>query len=207
MSALKTEITMIFSARLISAIVSRWLTWNGVEMIRYPLTVLLLILPTLLAQAQTKYFRCTDQWGHAVFSERPCGADAKEGSIEGPSAPEQSKPSSVSSSTTSQPVGTETFSHEITRAKRRLTEIETLLERGVKKIAQYEEERDREVRQLNSQTRYVGSLGAAVAWQDDVAQEVRTVKGQYNAKIQDEQDEVKDLKREKKNLKKTLAES
>jgi hypothetical protein len=198
---------MIFSAGLISAIVSRWLTWDRVEMIRYPLIVLLLMLPALVAQAQTKYFRCTDQWGHPVFSERPCGADAKEGSIEGPSAPEQSKPSSGSSSTTSQPVGKETFSHEITRAKRRLTEIETLLERGVKKIAQYEEERDREVRQLNSQTRYVGSVGAAVAWQDDVAQEVRTVKGQYNAKIQDERDEVKDLKREKKNLKKTLAES
>jgi hypothetical protein len=61
-------------------------------MIRYPLAALLLILPALLAQAQTKYFRCTDQWGHAVFSERPCGADATEGSIEGPSAPEQPEP-------------------------------------------------------------------------------------------------------------------
>ncbi|MEH6517939.1 MAG: DUF4124 domain-containing protein [Halioglobus sp.] len=176
-------------------------------MTRYPLIVLLLILPALLVQAQTKYYRCTDQWGHAVFSERPCGADAKEGSIEGPSAPEQSKPSAGTRSTTSQPAGTETFSHEITRAKRRLTEIETLVERSVKKVAKYEEERDQEVRRLNSQTRYVGSVGAAVAWQDDVAEEVRTVKGQYNSKIQYERDEVKDLKREKKDLKKTLAAS
>ena len=134
-------------------------------MIRYPLALLLLILPAALAQGQTKYFRCTDQWGHAVFSERPCGADAKQGSIEGPSTPEKSESSSSTSSTPAQPAGGETFSHEITRAKRRLSEIEVLLERSDKNIVKYEEERDREVHRLNSQTRYVASVGAAVAWQ------------------------------------------
>ncbi|MFT6955151.1 MAG: hypothetical protein ACJAYC_000139 [Halieaceae bacterium] len=176
-------------------------------MIRHLLAVLLLIFPALLAQAQTKYFRCTDQWGHAIFSERPCGADAQEGSVQGPSVREQPKPSSGISSTTSPPLGIETFSHEITRAKRRLTEIETLLGRSVKKIAKYERERDQEVLRLNSQSRYVSNAGAAVAWQNDFVEEVRTVKEQYNAKIQYEQEEVKDLKRERKDLKKALAKS
>ncbi len=163
-----------------------------------PALLLVLVLSSPLAFSQTKYYQCKDEWGRSTFSERPCGADAKEGSINAPAANTQS-------TTSSKPAGTETFSHETTRAKRRLSEIEDLLERSDRRIARLESERDQEVRRLNSQTKYVGSVGAAIAWQDSVAEEVQTVKRQYNGRIEKEEEEIKDLKRERKTLKKQLA--
>ena len=49
---------------------------QGVSWRVWMLAAALGVLPAVEAAAQTSYYRCTDEYGRPVFSQRPCGEDA-----------------------------------------------------------------------------------------------------------------------------------
>jgi len=161
------------------------------------------------AASQTNFYQCKDKWGQPVFSQRPCGSDAEQHSV--------TPHSQISTPSRDQPVATapgespaaeaETFSIEVTRTKRRLSEIDEDLDRREARIARYSDERDAKIAILKDKRRYANNNLAGATWQESLASEMQAIATQYDTKINSQQQKIDDLQEESRLLKDKLASS
>ena len=174
------------------------------------ITAFVLLLFTSQVPAQTKFYQCKDQWGQPVYSQRPCGSDAQEKSVTAhdrisgdgdfKSSTESPAPSAPSATAT-----TQTYSIEVTRDKRRLSEIKEDIKRRERRIEQYADERDERIAVLQLKTRYANNNLAGATWQESLASEMSAVATQYDTKIDQQQEKIDDLKEETNDIKTRLA--
>jgi predicted RNase H-like nuclease (RuvC/YqgF family) len=101
----------------------------------------------------------------------------------------------------------ETFSIEVTRTKRRLSEIDEDLDRREARIARYSDERDAKIAILKDKRRYANNNLAGATWQESLASEMQAIATQYDTKINSQQQKIDDLQEESRLLKDKLASS
>lgn len=135
------------------------------------LTALLIAAP---ASAQTSYYKCTDDHGRPVFSERPCGADAEEVSVE--SAPHAG---SVAPADT----GAVTASRKIRERERRIDFLEDRIDR-------FERERETRLAQLEASQRLANNNLAGAQYLQSLASEMQSVNTEFRTKIDREQSKI-----------------
>lgn len=151
-----------------------------------------------LAGAQTQYYQCKDRWGQAVFSEKPCGDDAKKGSI-------REANNGTQNATSQRPDAASAAANpdrawDRISASNRLREIERETRKREQKVATYQAERDQQVAALQEQRKMAANNLAGATWEKSLASEMRAVVQQYNSRINSEQQKLDRLHREAETL-------
>lgn len=139
--------------------------------------VALLVFATS-ALAETRFYQCKDKWGQPVFSEQPCGADAKAGSVEAP--PASGSVDSVDFSAVSASIA-------IRDAER---EVDYLLDR----IDRYEDERDGKLAELERRASFANNNLAGAQYMESLASERQAVTAQYQSKIDADNGKIERLR-------------
>jgi len=139
-------------------------------------SIALLVVLSTPAAAETSYYQCKDKWGQPVFSERPCGEDATQGSIEGP----QTSGSGQSDNAT--------WDH--IEAENAVRDAERVNTRREQRVTQLEQERDTKIATLKDRSRYANNNLAGAQYQESLATEMQAVTEQYNAKIASEEKRI-----------------
>lgn len=151
------------------------------------------VLVSAPAAAETSFYQCKDKWGQPVFSQRPCGGDAAQGSVEvqnkgsgGASAlsgaatlgakPESTAPEASETSSTWDKV----------TASRKIRENEAEVERRESKIERLEKERDSKIAELDRRQKYANNNLAGAQFMESLATEMQAVNSQYGGKIDSE---------------------
>lgn len=142
-------------------------------MVRY---LALLVLVPLFATAETQFYQCKDANGRPVFSERPCGPDAVQGSVQGPE---------LSGSVESD------FSAVTASNKARDTERE--IARLDYDVEQLERERDAKIAELTRRAEYANNNLAGAQFMQSLATERQAVTAQYQSKIEAVNEKIRRL--------------
>jgi hypothetical protein len=136
---------------------------------RTTLAVLCIALLPSPAFAETVVYQCTDQWHQPVFSNRPCGAEARLATV---------SEAQTTSSTTSSPSTWARIS-----ADNAVRDAERLIARRQDRIKNYEKHRDRRIADLRYQGTTANNNLAGAQYRASLATEMQAVTSQYDAKI------------------------
>ena len=145
-------------------------------MLRIRIVLACLLATGAAAQAQTNFYQCQDQWGQPVFSQKPCGEDAEQRSIEGP---KQS--------------GSGEYHKEVwakVSAGNAIRDAERQIVRREDRVEILESERDRKIAALRSKKRYANNNLAGATWEESISSEMQAVNEQYQSKIDSERRKI-----------------
>jgi hypothetical protein len=135
--------------------------------------VIALVL-TITASQAGAFYKCTDAHGQPVFSDRPCGGDAEDVSIEAP-------PESGS-------VAPDDFS--AVRASSAVRDAERQIEYLEDRIDRYESERDSKLAKLKHDTYRANSNLAGAQYRESLATEMQSVNSEYSSKIAADREKI-----------------
>lgn len=131
------------------------------------------LLSMLLSKhACAQIYRCTDENGRPVFSQRPCGEDAREIKVE----------------VTGEGISagnTEGFEKVV--LSNDLREIEREISAVSAQIRRLETRRDAEIRLLRRKKAYSANNLAGATWEESISTEMQMVADNYNAQITERQ--------------------
>lgn len=142
----------------------------------------LAFIPALLsAPAGAQIYKCKGDRGVTVFSERPCGDDATEVTVQDNNAGIGGAPA-------------EGF------ANVRADMAERALERKIREkrsqISRIEEARERELAKLRNRKRYANNNLAGATWEESISTEMNAVVAQYRSSLEIRRDELRRLQDE-----------
>jgi len=183
-------------------------------MIRH-IAVLLVVFSPLSSFAQTKFYQCKDQWGQPVFSQRPCGSDSIEASVNvqekissatpGEEASDNfSTRKATAASHSSSELDETQSSWDRIKASNRLRDLEREIARREGQISTWENARDSRIAQLRSKKHYANNNLAGATWEESISTEMQAVSSQYDSKIDREQHKIDRLFKEKEELNEVL---
>ncbi|RLQ23543.1 DUF4124 domain-containing protein [Seongchinamella sediminis] len=153
--------------------------------------VLLAISST--ASAQTQFYKCKDQGGQPVFSQRPCGENAQTGTITGPErngGPVSTSPAPTATAATTTAPSQEPDTWDKVEASRLLREAEREIDRREDRIDYLEAERDKKIAALRNKKRYANNNLAGATWEESISSEMQAVNDQYQSKIDSQQRKI-----------------
>jgi hypothetical protein len=125
------------------------------------------------ALAETSFYQCKDKWGQPVFSQRPCGEDAIQGSV----TPQAESGNESRDSATWDRISAD---NTIRDAERDIKYREDRIDR-------LERERDTKIAELKRRSGYANNNLAGAQFQESLATEMQSVNSQYQGKIESEQ--------------------
>lgn len=141
-------------------------------MLRIRIVLFCLLATGASAQAQTNFYQCQDQWGQPVFSQKPCGEDAEQRSIDGP---RQS-----ASGEHDEGVWEKVSASNVIRDAER----DLVMRKG--RVASLEAERDRKIATLRNKKRNASNNLAGAIWEESISSEIQAVNKWYQSKIDSE---------------------
>ena len=136
---------------------------------RTALAALWVALLPFPAFAETVIYQCTAQWRQPVFSDRPCGADARLATVSN---------AQTTSSTRSSPSTWARIS-----ADNAVREAQRLITRRQDRLKNYEKHRDSRIADLRYQGSAANNNLAGAQYRASLATEMHAVTSQYDAKI------------------------
>lgn len=125
---------------------------------------------------ETSFYQCKDKWGQPVFSQRPCGEDATQGSIKAPLESGSTQDDQESWAKVS--------------ADNAVREAERDIARRESQLDQLEKVRDQKIAELQRRTDYANNNLAGAQYRESLATEMQAVNGQYQGKIDREQGDI-----------------
>jgi len=147
----------------------------------FRLVAILSVFLFLSSSVSASYYQCENKWGKRVFSDKPCGNDAKELIIEKPIKYElnhsDDKWDSIAASN-----AVRAHEREITRRK--------------KSISRYRKNRDKELRKLRRKKEFAANNLAGANWEVRLSQEMEVVQNKYRGLIESEEKEIAHLRNE-----------
>jgi hypothetical protein len=129
---------------------------------------------TVAATHAAAFYKCTDAHGQPVFSDKPCGVDAEEVSIEAPPESGWVEPDDFSAVRASS---------EIRDSERDISYLEDRIER-------YENERDLKLDKLKQDTYRARNNLAGAQYRESLATEMQSVNSEYSAKIAADREKI-----------------
>ena len=131
--------------------------------------IAIVIFVSAPAVAETSFYQCKDKWGQPVFSQRPCGEDATQGSVNAPAE---------SGSQQSDQEGWAKVS-----AGNAIREAEREIDRRENRVDQLEKERDTKIAALDGRQENARNNLAGAQFRESLATEMQAVNSQYQGKI------------------------
>lgn len=167
---------------------------------KYAVGLVLLATLSSTASAQTSFYKCKDERGNPVFSQRPCGTDAETGSVSGPahtggpvttieSAPAAAEPPSA---------------WDKVEASNLLRDANREIDRREARVASLEAERDRKIAVLKNKKRYANNNLAGATWEESISSEMQAITDQYQSKIDAEHRKIDRLQAQADRVAETL---
>ncbi len=135
---------------------------------------LLVTLLLVWSGATSAAYKCTDERGNPVFSDRPCGESAEEVSIEAPAESGSVVPGDFSA----------------VRASSSVRDGERQIEYLEDRIERYERERDAKLDKLEKDSYRAANNLAGAQYQTSLATEMQAVSSNYSSKIAAERDKI-----------------
>ncbi|TXS96191.1 DUF4124 domain-containing protein [Parahaliea maris] len=149
-----------------------------------------ILLAAVPAVGQTSFYKCKDQWGQPVFSQRPCGDNAVKGAVSGPQTlgaqAGGGEPSEQPSAQPSAP-GASGDTWDRIAADREIRSAEREINRAENRIDALHRERDRKVAALTRRSGYANNNLAGAQLKESLATEMRAINEQYRDKIEREE--------------------
>ncbi len=153
------------------------------------IVVVLLVFAASTASGQTSYYKCTDERGRPIFSQRPCDAHAETGTVQGPQhtggnqfAPDPAL--KIGSGRNSE------AAWDRVEASNLIRDAERQVKRREDHIARLEAERDGQIAVLKDKKRFASNNLAGATWEDSLSSEMQVINDQYQSKIESEQRKI-----------------
>lgn len=143
---------------------------------RYVIGLLASLMLAGPAAAQTSFYKCTDEKGRTVFSDRKCGSDAEAASV----APTKAGREADDDAATWDRI----------TADRQVRDMERDIKRKEQRISELERERDRKIAALRNKKSYANNNLAGATWEESISSEMMVITDQYSAKIDREMRDI-----------------
>jgi len=145
----------------------------------FRLVVILSVFLFLSSSVSASYYQCENKWGKKVFSDKPCGNDAKELIIKKPIKYELNHSDDKWDSIAA--------SNKIRAHEREITHRQ-------KSVSRYRRSRDKELRQLRKKKEFAANNLAGANWEVSLSQEMEVVQNKYRGLIESEENEITHLR-------------
>lgn len=147
---------------------------------KYGIALILLVILSSTASAQTQFYKCTDKWGQPIFSQRPCGDNAETGTVSGP--PPTGTPATTTAEATTSSTESPSAWNKI-EAANTLRETNREIDRREAQITSLEKERDQKLAALKNKKRYANNNLAGATWEESISSEMQAINDQYQSRI------------------------
>lgn len=177
---------------------------RGVSWRAWTLVAALGVLPAGEGAAQTSYYRCTDDYGRPVFSQRPCGEDATRKTVV--SQPRQAAPDARVQPDEAPPVAAPPAADnrqggwDKIEASNRLRDVRREIWRLEGEVSDLEAERDAKIAALDRNRHAAANNLAGATYLESLAREKQGVISQYESRVNSLYREIERLEREQDEL-------